>query len=76
MARLTGLEPATPGVTGRYSNQLSYNRAYVRPALPNVRVLIGTPRAAVKRIPRPKPCKMNAVCQSPLNCWISLLARG
>ncbi|KTF07654.1 hypothetical protein MGSAQ_000851, partial [marine sediment metagenome] len=21
MARLTGLEPATPGVTGRYSNQ-------------------------------------------------------
>ena len=28
MARLTGLEPATPGVTGRYSNQLSYNRAH------------------------------------------------
>ena len=22
-----GLEPATPGVTGRYSNQLSYTRA-------------------------------------------------
>ena len=30
VARLTGLEPATPGVTGRYSNQLSYNRAFVR----------------------------------------------
>ena len=30
MARLTGLEPATPGVTGRYSNRLSYNRASVR----------------------------------------------
>ena len=30
MARLTGLEPATPGVTGRYSNQLSYNRAVRR----------------------------------------------
>ncbi len=29
MARLTGLEPATPGVTGRYSNQLSYNRVRV-----------------------------------------------
>ncbi len=33
MARLTGLEPATPGVTGRYSNQLSYNRS-----LPPVRI--------------------------------------
>ena len=32
MARLTGLEPATPGVTGRYSNQLSYNRAFLRAA--------------------------------------------
>ena len=32
MARLTGLEPATPGVTGRYSNQLSYNRASACPA--------------------------------------------
>jgi hypothetical protein len=30
MARLTGLEPATPGVTGRYSNQLSYNRIAAR----------------------------------------------
>ncbi len=29
MARLTGLEPATSGVTGRHSNQLSYNRAVV-----------------------------------------------
>ncbi len=27
MARVTGLEPATLGVTGRYSNQLSYTRA-------------------------------------------------
>ncbi len=29
MAERTGLEPATPGVTGRYSNQLNYrsNRA-------------------------------------------------
>ena len=29
MARVTGLEPATLGVTGRYSNQLSYTRASV-----------------------------------------------
>ncbi len=31
VARLTGLEPATPGVTGRYSNQLSYNRSLPSP---------------------------------------------
>ncbi len=38
MARLTGLEPATPGVTGRYSNQLSYNRMVTRPVQgPSVR---------------------------------------
>ncbi len=30
VARWTGLEPATPGVTGRYSNQLSYHRAFAR----------------------------------------------
>ena len=29
MAERTGLEPATPGVTGRYSNQLNY-RSEVR----------------------------------------------
>ncbi len=37
MARLTGLEPATPGVTGRYSNQLSYNRATDVPILVTIR---------------------------------------
>ncbi|VVT11902.1 hypothetical protein HOE425_330625 [Hoeflea sp. EC-HK425] len=29
VARVTGLEPATSGVTGRHSNQLSYTRAFV-----------------------------------------------
>ena len=30
MARVTGLEPATSGVTGRHSNHLSYTRASPR----------------------------------------------
>ncbi len=30
LAERTGLEPATPGVTGRYSNQLNYRSALVR----------------------------------------------
>ena len=29
MAERTGLEPATPGVTGRYSNQLNYRSVEV-----------------------------------------------
>jgi hypothetical protein len=29
VAEWTGLEPATPGVTGRYSNQLNYHSAVV-----------------------------------------------
>ena len=29
MAERTGFEPATPGVTGRYSNQLNYRSAVV-----------------------------------------------
>ncbi len=30
MAQRTGLEPATPGVTGRYSNRLNYRCALPR----------------------------------------------
>jgi hypothetical protein len=29
VARATGLEPATSGVTGRHSNRLSYARAFL-----------------------------------------------
>jgi hypothetical protein len=29
LAEWTGLEPATPGVTGRYSNQLNYHSSVV-----------------------------------------------
>ena len=33
MAEWTGLEPATPGVTGRYSNQLNYHSEILSPHL-------------------------------------------
>ena len=29
LAEWTGLEPATPGVTGRYSNQLNYHSSFL-----------------------------------------------
>jgi hypothetical protein len=46
---LTGLEPATPGVTGRYSNQLSYNRPLQASSLPTKRsAVIWAGAAAVK----------------------------
>jgi predicted Zn-dependent protease with MMP-like domain len=51
VARLTGLEPATPGVTGRYSNRLSYNRAFTDPAQPGGEAVIyARPGAAVKHL--------------------------
>ncbi len=34
LAEWTGLEPATPGVTGRYSNQLNYHSWKLLPPLP------------------------------------------
>ena len=41
MARVTRLELATLGVTGRYSNQLSYTRVCLANQLPNVRMDYG-----------------------------------
>jgi hypothetical protein len=35
MAEWTGLEPATTGVTGRYSNQLNYHSAKEVRIIPN-----------------------------------------
>ena len=51
MARLTGLEPATPGVTGRYSNQLSYNRTLPAQSLGRRRV------HTAPALPRQAPAK-------------------
>ena len=45
---MTGLEPATPGVTGRYSNQLSYNRP-LRPLGLGLRAFVGSIPRAVRR---------------------------
>ncbi len=36
MARVTGLEPATSGVTGRHSNRLSYTRIINKGSDPSV----------------------------------------
>ena len=43
LAERTGLEPATPGVTGRYSNQLNYRSKYVprRHTKHGVKALVG-----------------------------------
>ena len=38
LAEWTGLEPATPGVTGRYSNQLNYHS---RDVLVLLQILVG-----------------------------------
>ena len=57
MAEWTGLEPATPGVTGRYSNQLNYRSGTnsQRPGLPRPWwVLRGSNL-------RPSPCKGDAL---------------
>ena len=51
LARATGLEPATSGVTGRRSNQLSYTRAKRRASSsPPLSVLISHPLGEVKEM--------------------------
>src|SRR6202167_6305116 len=55
MAEWTGLEPATPGVTGRYSNQLNYHSACWW-------VLRGSN-------PRPSPCKGDALPAELSTLW-------
>jgi hypothetical protein len=52
VARVTGLEPATSGVTGRHSNQLSYARAKGR-FRSSVGGGVRAPPYPVKRLSRP-----------------------
>ena len=64
LAEWTGLEPATPGVTGRYSNQLNYHSNFknkglrrvapCNPRISGVPTGIRTPVPTVKGLcPRP-----------------------
>ena len=48
LAERTGLEPATPGVTGRYSNQLNYRSAAINHQKNGVPKGIRTPVLTVK----------------------------
>ena len=56
LAEWTGLEPATPGVTGRYSNQLNYHSfltlfatIQTRTALPIISVTCGNQTLTIGR---------------------------
>ena len=42
LAEWTGLEPATPGVTGRYSNQLNYHSSFTAVMYYSITITIQT----------------------------------
>ena len=44
LAEWTGLEPATPGVTGRYSNRLNYHSLYCAYCIEPNQKLVGAER--------------------------------
>ena len=54
LAEWTGLEPATPGVTGRYSNQLNYHSAAVAAFRPKPQVLPDLPNLPRGRLASPR----------------------
>ena len=58
LAERTGLEPATPGVTGRYSNQLNYRSVYSDRYFDRHRDAWWALRGSNSR---PNPCKGSAL---------------
>ena len=54
LAEWTGLEPATPGVTGRYSNQLNYHSEIVLPPDRNLARLPSDRRGMCRSRPSPR----------------------
>ena len=65
MARATGLEPATSGVTGRHSNRLSYARIQIEPrASPERGGTVTRTGPRLSSDMRPRPAKENSRPQS------------
>ena len=56
LAEWTGLEPATPGVTGRYSNQLNYHSRPRAGRMERVAGLLRKPRQAWRPLGDSNPC--------------------
>ena len=68
MAEWTGLEPATPGVTGRYSNQLNYHSCFSMLSLATLQCASGSSIVPAglwwvlrDLNPRHSPCKGDAL---------------
>ena len=73
LAERTGLEPATPGVTGRYSNQLNYRSNFM------ARLVLAIPFEALKMTPgRRKGAKFSKESEKYTRdaCLIQGSARG
>ena len=76
MARLTGLEPATSGVTGRHSNRLSYARASAclerakgfEPSTPTLARLCSTPELHPRSAMPWHRCEARDVPQNAAHC--------
>ena len=72
MARVTGLEPATSGVTGRHSNQLSYTRTF-----PCRSTLADRRERSFREAPLPcQAHKLPFFKEKPIRCLLVYIAFG